>query len=73
MQKITKNNIRILKIPHANLQSISKAPVKFQRDQLNTVEGVTRIMRILPTHSSGIIALKRQEMQKMIKKNISGF
>ena len=39
--KVIKNNFRILKKPHAYLQTILKAPVKFQKDQLKTVVGVT--------------------------------
>ena len=35
------NNFRILKKPHAYLQTILKAPVKFQKDRLKTVVGVT--------------------------------
>ena len=35
-----KNNFRILKKPHANLQTIAKAPVKFQKDWPKTVGGV---------------------------------
>ena len=35
-----KNKFRILKKPHAYLQTILKAPVKFQKDRTKTVEGV---------------------------------
>ena len=35
-----KNNFRILKKPHAYLQTILKAPVKFQKDPTETVGGV---------------------------------
>ena len=35
-----KNNFRILKKTHANLQTIAKAPVKFQKDWPKTVGGV---------------------------------
>ena len=35
-----KNNFRILKKPHAYLQTILKAPVKFQKDRTKTVGGV---------------------------------
>ena len=40
MNKVIKNNFRILKKPHANLQTIAKAPVKFQKDWPKTVGGV---------------------------------
>ena len=33
---VVKNNFRILKKPHAYLQTILKAPVKFQKDRLKT-------------------------------------
>ena len=42
-----KNNYRILKKPHAYLQTILKAPVKFQKDRLKTVVGVTGIRYLL--------------------------
>ena len=35
-----KNNFRILKKPHAHLQTILKTPVKFQKDRTKTVGGV---------------------------------
>ena len=35
-----KNNCRILKKPHAHLQTILKTPVKFQKDRTKTVGGV---------------------------------
>ena len=40
VEKVIKNNFRILKKPHAYLQTILKAPVKFQKDRLKTVVGV---------------------------------
>ena len=39
-EKVIKNTFRILKKPHANLQTIAKAPVKFQKDWPKTVGGV---------------------------------
>ena len=36
-----KNYFRILKKTHAYFQTILEAPVKFQKDQLKTVVGVT--------------------------------
>ena len=38
---VIKNNFRILKKPQAYLQTILKAPLKFQKDWLKTVVGVT--------------------------------
>ena len=40
MCKSDKNNFRILKKPHAHLQTILKTPVKFQKDRTKTVGGV---------------------------------
>ena len=45
-KKVIKNNFRILKKPHANLQTIPKAPVKFQKDWPKT-GGVERIRYLL--------------------------
>ena len=45
---VIKNNFRILKKPHAYLQTILKAPVKFQKDRLKTVVGVTGTRYLLP-------------------------
>ena len=39
-QKVIKNYFRILKYPHAYLQAILKAHVKFQKDRPKTVGGV---------------------------------
>ena len=48
-----KNNFRILKKPHANLQTIAKAPVKFQKDWPKTVGGVegTRYLLKIRNHA----------------------
>ena len=40
-KKVIKNNFRILKKTHAYLQTILKAPVRFQKDRTKTVGGVT--------------------------------
>ena len=47
MKKVIKNNFRILKKPHAYLQTILKAPVKFQKDRTKTVGGVKGTMYLL--------------------------
>ena len=39
-EKVIKNYFRILKKPHAYLQTILKTPVKFQKDRTETVGGV---------------------------------
>ena len=39
-EKVIKNYFRILKKPHAHLQTILKTPVKFQKDRTKTVGGV---------------------------------
>ena len=48
-----KNNFRILKKPHANLQTIAKAPVKFQKDWPKTMGGVegTRYLLKIRNHA----------------------
>ena len=40
VKNVIKNYFRILKKPHADLQTILKIPVKFQKDQTKTVGGV---------------------------------
>ena len=56
-----KNNFRILKKPHAYLQTILKAPVKFQKDWPKTVGGVegTRYLLKIRNH-----ALRTTESRK---------
>ena len=53
MKKVIKNNFRILKKPHAYLQAILKAPVKFQKDRTKTVGGVkgTRYLLKIRNHA----------------------
>ena len=48
-----KNYFRILKKPHAYLQTILKAPVKFQKDQTKTVGGIkgTRYLLKIRNHA----------------------
>ena len=48
-EKVIKNYFRILKNPHAYLQAILKAHVKFQKDQPKTVGGVKGTRYLLPT------------------------
>ena len=40
LQKIDKNNLRIISKPHAYFQTMTKAPVKFQKNRYKTVGGV---------------------------------
>ena len=40
----------ILKTPHAYLQAILKAHVKFQKDRIKTVGGVKKTRYLLPIH-----------------------
>ena len=46
-----KNYFRILKKPHANLQTILKTPVKFQKDRTKTVGGVKGTKYLLKTRN----------------------
>ena len=53
MKKVIKNKFRILKKTHAYLQTILKAPVKFQKDRSKTVGGVkgTRYLLKIRNHA----------------------
>ena len=66
-KKMIKNNFMILKKPHAYLQTILKAPVKFQKDWLKTVGGVEGTRYLLPIHFCSIRVKKMSEL-KMRKK-----
>ena len=70
-----KNNFMILKTPHAYLQTILKAPVKFQKDWPKTVGGVEGTRYLLPIHFCSIRAQKmsKLKMRKKWQKIISGF
>ena len=48
-EKVIKNYFRILKKPHANLQTILKTHVKFQKDRTKTVGGVKGTKYLLKT------------------------
>ena len=62
-----KNNFRILKKQYAYLQTILKAPVKFEKDWPKTVGGVAGRRYIFPIHFCSIRARKKSElkMQKL--------
>ena len=65
-----KNNFKILKKTHASLQTILKAPVKFQKDQLKTVVGVTGTRYLLPIRFCSIRTPKKvyvKNAEKVIK------
>ena len=64
---VIKNNVRILKKPHAYLQTILKTPVKFQKDRLKTVVGVTGTRYLLSIHFCSIRTNKISKL-KMWKK-----
>ena len=57
-----KNNFKILKKTHAYLQTILKAPVKFQKDRLKTVVGVTGSRYLHPIH---FCSIRTQKMSKL--------
>ena len=61
-KKVIINNFRILKKSHAYLQTILKAPVKFQKDRLKTVVGVTGTRYLLPIH---VCSIRTQKMSKL--------
>ena len=62
-----KNNFRILKKQNAYLQTILKAPVKFEKDWPKTVGGVAGKQMVVPIHFCSIRARKKSKlkMQKM--------
>ena len=64
---VIKNNFRILKKPHAYLQTILKAPVKFQKDRPKTVGGVKGTRYLLPIRFCNIRTKKMSKL-KMQKK-----
>ena len=66
-KKIIKNNFMILKKPHASLQTILKAPVKFQKDWPKTMGGVEGTRYLLPIHFCSI-RVKKMSKLKMRKK-----
>ena len=48
--KNNKNNLRIITKPHAYLQTMSKTPVKFQKNRHTTVGGVAHTRYPLSNH-----------------------
>ena len=62
-----KNNFKILKKPHAHLQTILKAPVKFQKDRLKTVVGVTGSRYLLPIR---FCSIRTQKMSVKIAEKV---
>ena len=64
MQKnVIKNNFRNLKKQYAYLQTILKAPVKFEKDWPKTVGGVAGRRYILPIHFCSIRARKKSKLK----------
>ena len=69
MQKnVIKNNFRIVKKQYAYLQTILKAPVKFEKDWPKTEGGVARTRYILPIHFCSIRARKMSKLK--MQKNV---
>ena len=66
-EKVIKNYSRILKNPHAYLQAILKALVKFQKDRPKTVGGVKGTRYLLPIDFCNI-RTKKMSNFKMCKK-----
>ena len=66
-EKVVKNYFRILKKPHAYLQAILKALVKFQKDGTKTVGGVKGTRCLHPIHFCNIRTQKLSKL-KMRKK-----
>ena len=57
-----KNNFRILEKPHAYLQTILKASVKFQKDRPKTVGGVKGTRYLLPIN---FCTIRTKKMSKL--------
>ena len=66
-ENVIKNYFRILKKPHAYLQAILKAHVKFQKDRSKTVGGVKGTSYLLPIDFCNI-RTQKMSMFKMYKK-----
>ena len=49
-KKVTKNNLRIISKPHAYLQTMTKTPVKFQKNRYKTVGDVAPTRYPLSIH-----------------------
>ena len=64
------NNVRILKKPHANLQTITKALVKFQKDWPKTVGGVegTRYLLKIRNHAPRTTESRKQCPSAFLRK-----
>ena len=58
-----KNKFRILEKQYAYLQTILKAPVKFEKDWPKTVGGVAGRRYILPIHFWSIRARKKSKLK----------
>ena len=57
MKKVTKINLKVISICHAHLQSLTKTPVKFQKDWDKIVGGVA-LTRYLMYISSVVVEPK---------------
>ena len=69
-KKVIKNNFRILKKTHANLQTIAKTPVKFQKDWPKTVGGVegTRYLLKIRNHAPRTTESRKQCPSAFLRK-----
>ena len=62
-KNVIRNNFRILKKQYAYLQTILKAPVKFEKDWLKTVGGVVGRRYTLPIHFCSIRDRKKSKLK----------
>ena len=60
-EKVTKSNLRIISKPHARFQTMTKTPVKFQKNQHKTVGGVAHTRYPLSIYFNGKNARKMTE------------
>ena len=68
-KKVIKNYFRILNKPHAYLQAILKAHVKFQKDRPKTVGGVKGTRYLLPIDFCNIRTQKMSKLKMRKKSN----
>ena len=59
MKKVTKNDLRVISKCHAHLQSLTKTPVKFQKDWDKIVGGVALTRYLMSISFCSNLAQKR--------------
>ena len=70
-KRVIKINLRIISKPHASLQTMTKTPVKFQKDRHKAVLGVARTRYPLSIHFDIICTSKAEKVTKVKLRTIS--